>query len=109
MTITVEQTGNGASVATLSGDVDLGHAPAVRAALLKALETRPVLVVDMGDVSYIDSSGVACLVEAYHKSRQNNGRLALARVSPAALRVLQLARLDRVFPLRDSVEAALAG
>lgn len=97
-----------AAVAELTGEVDLERSPAVRRALLDALRERRPLIVDLSRVSYIDSSGIASLVEAYQTARKQNTPFLLAAVSPAALRVMQLARLDKVFDLRDSLDDALA-
>lgn len=97
-----------ATVASLSGEVDLERSPVVRRALLDALRDPRPLVVDLSGVSYIDSSGIASLVEAYQTARKQGTALMLAAVSPAALRVMQLARLDRVFDIRASVDDALA-
>jgi anti-sigma B factor antagonist len=101
-------TANGAaSVVVLSGEVDLRHSPALRRALMELmLEKRPVAV-DLSGVEYIDSSGIAGLVEAYQMARRNGTRFALAAVSDPVRRVLQLARLDRVFTIAGTVEAAL--
>lgn len=98
----------GATVVSLSGEIDLQTSPDVRKFLLKYLSQGKNLVVDMSAVGYIDSSGVASLVEAYQTARKKGNRFALAQVGPAALRVLQLARLDRVFTIFPSVEEALA-
>ncbi len=96
-----------AAVVSLGGDIDLKSSPKVRKALLQSLSERRDVLVDLGGVSYIDSSGVASLVEAFQTARKNGTRFALAGVSPAAMRVLQLARLDRVFAIHASVEDAL--
>lgn len=107
--MTVEMTTRqGAAVAMLSGDVDLERSPLVRRALLEALRDRRPLIVDLSQVSYIDSSGIASLVEAYQTARKQDTPFLLAAVSPKALRVMQLARLDRVFALHDSLDDALA-
>lgn len=98
---------NDAVVVALSGEVDLQHSPLVRKHLMDLMFARRTVVVDMNDVAYIDSSGVASLVEAYQMARRNGTRFVLAAVSAPALRVLQLARLDRVFALADTVEAGL--
>jgi anti-sigma B factor antagonist len=99
---------NGASVVALTGDVDLQTSPQVRQKLLETLEKSKRVVVDLSAVNYIDSSGVASLVEAFQVSRKKNSSFALASVSSAAMRVLSLARLDKVFTIHPSVEAALA-
>ena len=99
---------NGAGVLALTGDVDLQTSPTVRQKLLESLEQYTCIVVDLSAVNYIDSSGVASLVEAFQVSRKKGSAFALASVSTAAMRVLSLARLDKVFTIHPSVEAALA-
>jgi len=99
---------NGTAVVALTGDVDLQSSPLVRTQLLECLEKHKRLVVDLGAVSYIDSSGVASLVEAFQVSRKKSAFFALASVSPAAMRVLSLARLDKVFTIHADVNAAVA-
>ena len=92
-----------AAIVVLSGDVDLESSPRVRNALLDCVGMKRTVVVDMQAVSYIDSSGVASLVEAFQSARKSNTRFMLACVSDAALRVLELARLDKVFNIVDEV------
>jgi anti-sigma B factor antagonist len=96
-----------AAVVVLSGDVDLESSPKVRNALLDCVSMKRTVVVDMKSVSYIDSSGVASLVEAFQAARKNNTRFVLAHVSEAAMRVLELARLDKVFTIVDEVADGL--
>lgn len=98
---------DGAVVVALSGEVDLQHSPSVRKHLMELMFERRPVIVDLGAVAYIDSSGIASLVEAYQLARKNGTRFILAAVSAPAMRVLQLARLDKVFALADTVEAGL--
>lgn len=98
---------DGAVVVALSGEVDLQHSPSVRKHLMDLMFERRPVVVDMALVDYIDSSGIASLVEAYQMARRNGTRFILAAISAPAMRVLQLARLDKVFALADTVEAGL--
>jgi anti-sigma B factor antagonist len=65
--------------------------------------------VDLSGVEYIDSSGVASLVEALQQAKARGQSLALASVSASALRVLELARLDKVFTIHASVAEGLGG
>ena len=99
---------NGATVITLGGEVDLEHSPQARKALLDAVANNKKVVVDLSGGSYIDSSGIASLVEAFQTARKNGGGFTLASVSESALRVLQLARLDKVFTIAATVEEATA-
>jgi len=83
----------------LAGDIDLSCSQSVRSALLAQLHAGHAVSVRMQAVSYIDSSGVASLVEAYQLARKLDLGFQLVDVSEAALSVLRLARLDRVFPI----------
>jgi anti-sigma B factor antagonist len=94
------------SIVTLTGDVDLRHSPTLRKALMELMFDRRPVVVDLSGVTYVDSSGIAGLVEAYQMARKNGTTFALAAISDPVRRVLQLARLDRVFTITDTVEAA---
>lgn len=83
----------------LSGEIDLQRSPFARRALLAQLELGHSLIVDLGEVQYMDSSGIASLVEAYQVARDARLRFALARVGEPVMQVLSLARLDKVFPI----------
>lgn len=97
----------GAVIIALEGDVDLQSSPDARKALLECVDRKMPVVVDLSGVGYIDSSGVASLVESLQSARKIGTNLVLAAVSEGALRVLQLARLDKVFTICDSVEDGL--
>jgi anti-sigma B factor antagonist len=98
----------GYTIVYLAGEVDLSRSPQARKTILDCLQERHNLMVDLSGVSYIDSSGVASLVEGFQISRQKALDFALIGVSDAAMSVLRLARLDRVFPIFDSLQARLA-
>jgi anti-sigma B factor antagonist len=96
------------TIVYLSGEVDLSRSPLARKMILDCLQERHNLMVDLSEVSYIDSSGVASLVEGFQVSRQKALDFALIGVSDAAMSVLRLARLDQVFPIFDSLQTRLA-
>ncbi len=85
----------------------MSSSPEARRAILGVLECSGVLV-DLSQVEYIDSSGVASLVEGYQLARERRLAFGLVGVSPSALMVLQLAHLDSVFPIHASIDDALA-
>jgi anti-sigma B factor antagonist len=97
----------GSVVVAFSGEVDLEHSPQAREVLLDQVGRRRRVLVDLSGVEYIDSSGIASLVEAFQKARKNGTEFALAAPNPAALRVLELARLDRVFRIFATLEEGL--
>lgn len=92
------------SVLSLTGEVDLNCSPQAREQILKCLKKNRPLLVDLSAVDYIDSSGVASLVEGFQTARGQQLDFGLVGVSKAALQVLQLARLDKVFPIYSSIE-----
>ena len=107
LSVTVE-TVRDATVVRLGGDVDLNVSPKLRAEL-KTLtgERRPLIVIDMSGVPYIDSSGVATLVECLQSTGRYKGKLRLASLSKRAAGVFEISRLDTVFSIHDTVEEAI--
>jgi anti-sigma B factor antagonist len=97
----------GASIVVLKGDVDLESSPAAREVLLKSVEGAGKVLVDLSSVTYIDSSGVASLVEALQAAKRNGGKFALVAASDPTRRVLELARLDKVFSMYTTVDEGL--
>lgn len=98
----------GYTVVCLDGEVDLSCSPVARKTILDNIQKSDKLLVDLSSVEYIDSSGIASLVEGYQVSRNLGVDFALVGVSEAAMSVLQLARLDQVFPIIESTKEALA-
>lgn len=98
------------TVFDVSGDIDLASSPQLRKALLRELrELRmPRVVLNLKDVHYIDSSGVASLVEGLKASRDVGSRLVLFGLNSAVREVLQLSKLVRIFEITDSEEQAVA-
>lgn len=99
---------DGINIVQLNGDVDLESSPKARKELLDSVGQGKSLVVDLSGINYIDSSGIASLVEAFQTARARGQFFGLASVSASAQRVLQLARLDKVFKIYPDVGAALA-
>lgn len=97
-----------AAIIRFSGEIDLESSPAAREILLNSVDQNKSVIVDLSDVTYIDSSGIASLVEALQAAREKDSRFSLAAVSEPTRRVLELARLDKVFTLYDSVNVALS-
>ncbi|MBO6946528.1 MAG: STAS domain-containing protein [Rhodospirillales bacterium] len=94
----------GAIVIAFSGDIDLQTSPDARKALLGLVGKGQPILVDLSGVGYIDSSGVASLVECLQSVKKSGQKLALVSVSEGALRVLQLARLDKVFTICTTID-----
>lgn len=91
----------------LSGELDLSRSPALRTELLQVVaERHPRLVIDLTDVPYMDSSGVATLIEALQQVRQHAGRMILCGLQPKVRSIFEIARLDMVFTIVDTMDQA---
>jgi anti-sigma B factor antagonist len=97
------------TILDVSGDIDLAHSGEVRRIVLAEIreERTPKLILNLRDVNYIDSSGVASLVEGLKASRDIGSRLILFGLSPVAYEVLQLSKLLKVFEIYETEEKAL--
>ena len=83
------------------GDIDLASSPSLRAQLRDIVDgADDAIVVDLEAVPYMDSSGVATLVELLQSCRQKGVDLTLCQLGDRVLSVFQIARLDGVFKIR---------
>ncbi len=108
MQVNTEQR-EGATIVRPEGDVDLSSSSALRTSLQEAHEsTEGKLIIDLANVQYMDSSGVATLVECLQLSRRSGTTLLLCQLHERVLSVFQIARLDGVFDIVPSLDEALA-
>ncbi len=84
-----------ATVLTFTGRVDLSNAKAARRAVLAALKRPGDLHVDLSETTYVDSSGIAHLVEGSQRARKAGKALKLVGASEQVRRVLRVSRLER--------------
>ncbi len=98
-------------VVTLTGRLDAFEAKDVRAMLTEHVEAgRCRLVIDLSAVSFVDSAGLAALVQAMKRCRQAGGDVRLVRPGNSdANRVFELTKFDRVFQMRDSATELVDG
>lgn len=98
----------GATIVIPSGDIDLTASPTLRATLKQVSTKRPArLVIDLAAVPYMDSSGVATLVEAMQITREHGTRMVLCSLQDRVRSIFEIARLDTVFKIAPNAEAAL--
>ncbi len=91
------------------GEIDLSCAALLRQQLGKIQESQPArLVIDLSAVPYMDSSGVATLVEAMQIARRTGSKLVLCALQDKVRSIFEIARLDMVFSIVGSVEEASA-
>jgi anti-sigma B factor antagonist len=94
----------GYDLLALSGEVDLQFSPELREKILGSLKAGKALLIDMTQVSYIDSSGIASLVEGFQTAKSANLRYGLLNISPTAMQVLSMTRLDKIFNLYTNAD-----
>jgi len=108
MDVQVRKVEKGVVVAP-SGDVDLSSSRELQSQIKSALQGKPGrLVVDLVGVGYMDSSGVATLVEAMQIARRQSTDLILCNMQDKVRSIFEIARLDRVFKIAASLDAATA-
>ena len=91
------------------GDIDLSRSPTLRREIAAANGHRPKrLVIDLSDVHYMDSSGIATLVEALQIARRNGATLHVCGLQPRVRSIFEIARLHMVFSIFDDAAAAMA-
>lgn len=95
------------NIIRLDGEIDLHVSPRVADQLSTVINRKPSrLVVDLSDVSYLDSSGLAVLIEAMQKVEKYGGKFALVGIQETVRSIFEIARLDQVFRIFPDVEAA---
>jgi anti-sigma B factor antagonist len=100
LTVEKQETESGVLI-RVAGEVDLYSSPELRKAILKSVPSGDgEMGIELSAVTYIDSSGVATLVEGLRSARKKGVGFVLITPSPAVLQVLELARLDSVFEVR---------
>jgi anti-anti-sigma factor len=92
------------------GELDLATAPLLDQALVAAEATdASEIVLDIEEVSFIDSSGLRMLLEAHARSRRDSNRLRLTRGTPEARRLFALVAVEDRLPFVDGSSAAPDG
>ena len=95
------------TIIEVDGEVDLYSSPDLRKALLEMTKDHnKAILVDLAKVKYMDSSGVATLVEALQQVGKYDGKLKLVNLREAVKNVFELSRLDKVFDIYESIEDA---
>lgn len=107
--VTTEHVG-ARTVVHVGGEIDVASADRLREQVAHLLaEGRTDLVVDLTDVSFMDSTGLGLLVGTLKRVRLAGGRLGLVVTSERILKVLRITGLTEVFTIHDTLDAALAG
>jgi len=105
----VRRTLGNVEVVSFSGSLDASVATQIRKELKEVFDDGKIrVVIDLGDVSFVDSSGLSVLVTALKTARAAGGDVVLSRVNPSVRSILELTRLHRVLEVFEDPEAAAA-
>ena len=98
--LTVSEHG-GETVVGAAGELDVNTAPELREQLARLVnEGARQIVVELSDVSFVDSTALSVLVSALKRLRQADGDLQLASPTPSVRRVFEITGLTRLFTIR---------
>lgn len=104
MEIDTEFTDPEEAVLHVRGEVDMNTSDELRQVLIEAADkTMDRVTVDLGDVEFMDSSGIATLVEGQQRLREHGGELVLVNLTDPVRSVLEIANLMEVFTIESSV------
>lgn len=96
-------------VLPLKGEIDLHVSPGIALSLAGLAATRrATIVLDLTDVTYVDSSGLAVLIQGMQDVREYGGMFALAGLGENVRPIFEIAGLDQIFQIFPNVDAALA-
>lgn len=95
-------------IVEVDGDVDLRGSPIVRKTLFDALKASPNVAVNLTGVRYIDSSGIAVLIEALRESQRLRRRFLVFGANARVREVFRLTHVNQIFQVFDDEEQALA-
>lgn len=99
-----------AVVVAVAGELDALAAPQLDEHLTDLVAESPgVVVVDLTEVEFLDSTGLGVLIKALTGLRENGGELSLVATSPRILKVLSITGMDQVMNVGDSVAAVAPG
>ena len=99
---------NGVFVLYIKGEMDLNSSPDVKKEFDKIVEAKHFnIVINFQDMPYIDSSGLATIVDFFKTIKENDGQLILCELLEKVKKLFVITRLDKLFKIIDTEEQAL--
>jgi anti-sigma B factor antagonist len=107
LAVHVQDSARGASIVTLSGELDLSTIPRMQSAVMEQISQRRAVLLDLTTLTFIDSSGIGVLIQA---CRESNGTPLGVVIGPGSQveRVFGIAGVDKVMPVYSDRKQALA-
>ena len=102
-----EKRNNDIVIYNVKGDIDINSSPQIRKSLDKLISDKAAkIIVNLSGVSYIDSSGLATLVEMLKKTRGYGGRLKLSNLNAKVKSLFEITKLEKLFEIYNTEEEA---
>lgn len=99
---------DGIALVNVEGEIDMFTSPNLRDTLLPFFKRKPRgIIVDLTAVSFMDSSGIATLVEGLQWSKKEHREFILTGLGKTVFNALSLTKLDNVFAIKPDIEAAI--
>jgi anti-sigma B factor antagonist len=98
----------GISICKVDGEIDINTAPQFKKAFEKLMrEKEAKIIIDMEKVGYIDSSGLATMVELLKNFRKTGARLKLVSLSPKVKSLFEITKLEKLFDILENQDEAV--
>jgi len=97
------------TVCHIDGEIDINSSPAVKKSFDKLISQKtPKIVINLSKVTYVDSSGLATLVEILKNMKSYGGRMRLASMSPKIKSLFEITKLEKLFEILADEESAVS-
>jgi len=94
----------------INGDIDINSSPDIRKAFERSVSQKAMkTVINLKGVSYVDSSGLATLVEMLKRVRTYGGKMRLSNLATKVKSLFEITKLEKLFEIYDTEEEACAG
>jgi anti-sigma B factor antagonist len=98
----------GCAIVAVTGEIDISTVAGLRERLYELAESGQQLIVDLDEVTFIDSAGLGALVGTSRRTAEKGGSLRAVCKNPQTRKLLWLTGVDRRIALEDSLDGALA-
>ncbi|RYD83486.1 MAG: anti-sigma factor antagonist [Verrucomicrobiaceae bacterium] len=96
----IPEPGSERGIIRLAGEIDLCSVPELRNALeLMAELHRPMLLIDLSGVTFLDSSGLSILIDYWRRTQENGSKFVVVGAAGEVLEIFRLTNLDQFIPL----------
>ena len=100
---------NGLMVCNIRGEIDINSSPSIKKAFDNLISKKtPKVVINLSQVTYVDSSGLATLVEILKNMRPYGGRMRLTNLSSKIKSLFEITKLEKLFEIMADEEEAIS-